>query len=263
MISKTAQFLYLISSWNLLILPQIEQGCVQFWWTIILNWRLKLKYCVVLELGGTSTLQAAWRAEVPPLRTLKWGDFRFPGMAAWKVEDPPLPQFAICYLLTLGSTSIQHSVFIYSVLNMWSRWSALSTRRRPSPSRGLLRDYEPSDGPSFQALGHTLIQRGARTPELWFILRHVAAAFRRESPGSLLSQHLNFMAFKHFVSVQPWSRGICNKSYSLQYLARHLDMYPCAVLSSAGRIYESSEAGSIFSWSLCLWGARYLGQLLV
>ena len=75
--------------------------------------------------------------------------------------------------------------------------------------------------------GHTLIQRGARTPELWFILRHVAAAFRRESPGSLLSQHLNFMAFKHFVSVQPWSRGICNKSYSLQYLARHLDMYPC------------------------------------
>ena len=116
-ISKTAQFLYLISSWNLLILPQIEQGCVQFWWTIILNWRLKLKYCVVLELGGTSTLQAAWRAEVPPLRTLKWGDFRFPGMAAWKVEDPPLPQFAICYLLTLGSTSIQHSVFIYSVLN--------------------------------------------------------------------------------------------------------------------------------------------------
>ena len=35
--------------WNLLILPQIKQGCIQFLWSIFLNSRLKLKYCVIAK----------------------------------------------------------------------------------------------------------------------------------------------------------------------------------------------------------------------
>ena len=45
---------------------------------------------LVLEVGGTSTFQAVMPGKLksPPLRTLKWGDFSFPGMAACKVVVP-------------------------------------------------------------------------------------------------------------------------------------------------------------------------------
>ena len=45
----------------------------------------------MLEVGGDFNFAGnhAWKAEVPLLGTLTWGDYIFPGVATCKVQVPP------------------------------------------------------------------------------------------------------------------------------------------------------------------------------
>ena len=55
----------------------------------------------------------------------------------------------------MGSTSIKHSV-----LNVCESGGSSCFKLGEGLRRGLLRDYEPSDGPSFQALEFTHLVSG-------------------------------------------------------------------------------------------------------
>ena len=67
---------------------------------------------------------------------------------------------------------------------------------------------------------------------------------------------VTFISTFEFYGIQAFCKRAAVKQRNLQQelqfavssqASRHVSVYPCALLSSAGRIFESTEAGSIFS----------------